>query len=230
MQSAPTRQWCAEALTGEMQFRDNPTRASDTEIWYAQTGEDRRLVELLGRRDSGFYIDVGAWEPETHSVTKWFYDRGWHGINIEPVPYYHALLQCSRSRDVNLCIAVGDRVGFAAMTVMPGTGLSTLAERNADRDDYARERLVVPVTTLAEICRDYVPGGAVVDFLKVDVEGWEDNVIAGADWRRYRPTIVVIEAVDPSGRASWNGWEPMLLAAGYAFIEFDGLNRWYRVL
>jgi FkbM family methyltransferase len=179
-------------------------------------------------RNTGFYIDVGAWEPETHSVTKWFYDRGWHGINVEPVPYYHRLLELARPRDINLCTAVADHTGFATMTVMPGTGLSTLAEENAERDDYARESLLVPVTTLAEICRKHIPAAATVDFLKIDVEGWEDKVIAGADWRRYRPTIVVIEAVDPRGNASWDRWEPALLAREYTFVDFDGLNRWYR--
>lgn len=123
------------------------------EIWYAQTGEDRRLVELLGARDSGFTSMLGAWEPERDSVTKWFYDRGWHGINIEPVPYYHALLERERPRDVNLCVAVTDRVASATMTVTTGTGLSTLAKENADRQDHPQESLVVPTTTVAEVCR-----------------------------------------------------------------------------
>jgi FkbM family methyltransferase len=205
---------------------------SDTvkDIWHAQTGEDRRLVELLGVRGSGFYIDVGAWEPERDSVTKWFYDRGWCGINVEPVPYYHALLERERPRDVNLCVAVTDRVGSATMTVMAGTGLSTLAEENADRQDYPRELLIVPTPTLAELCRAYVPVGVVIDFLKIDVEGSEGEVIAGGDWRHYRPTIGVVEAIDPRGAATWQAWEPMLLAHGYTFLEFDGLNRWYRDL
>jgi FkbM family methyltransferase len=200
------------------------------EIWYAQTGEDRRLVELLGVRDSGFYIDLGAWEPEKDSVTQWFYDRGWCGINVEPVPYYHALLERERLRDVNLCVAVTDRVGSATMTVMPGTGLSTLAKGNADRQDHPQESLVVPTTTLAELCRAHVPSGVVIDFLKIDVEGFEGNVIAGGDWCYYRPTIVAAEAIDPRGASTWEAWEPTLLAHGYTVLEFDGLNRWYRNL
>ena len=70
-------------------------------MWYAQTGEDRRLVEL-GKKPNGFYIDVGGWEPQTDSLTQWFYDRSWHGINIEPVPCYHSLLGKKRPRDINL--------------------------------------------------------------------------------------------------------------------------------
>jgi FkbM family methyltransferase len=200
-------------------------------MWYAQAGEDRKLAEFIGWKSTGFYIDIGAWAPQTDSVTKWFYDRGWSGINVEPVPYYHALLQRERPRDVNLCVAVGAQVGSATMTVMPGTGLSTLAKENADRQDFAQELLVVSVTTLAEICRDHVPDGTQVDFLKIDVEGWEGEVVAGADWRRYRPTILVVEAVDPRVNApTWDSWEPILLSAGYGFVEFDGLNRWYRDL
>jgi FkbM family methyltransferase len=200
-------------------------------VWYAQTGEDRKLAQLLGDKPNGFYIDVGAWEPLTDSVTKWFYDRGWSGINVEPVPYYHALLERERPRDINLCVAVSDRIGVTEMIVMPGSGLSTLVLENAQREDFVQQTLVVPVTTLAEVCRAYVPDGTAIDFLKVDVEGAEREVIAGGDWLRYRPEIVVVEAVDPrAGAPTWGAWEPMLLIASYRFIEFDGLNRWYRRL
>jgi hypothetical protein len=70
----------------------------------------------------------------------------------------------------------------------------------------------------------------VIDFLKIDVEGLEGKVIEAGDWRSYRPTIVVVEAIDPRGALTWEAWEPMLLAHGYTFLEFDGLNRWYRDL
>jgi FkbM family methyltransferase len=208
-------------------------------IWYAQRGEDRRLAELLRHRRRGFYIDVGAWHPERDSTTKHFYDRGWRGINVEPHPAFFALLERERPRDVNLCVALGDRAGDELFTLVGETGLSTFekpfaagAERwvaeNRDRPAVVTT-ISVAVTTLASVCRRYVPPDTEIDFLKVDVEGWEERVLRGADWAAYRPHILVIEAVEPLGNvAAWGPWDAYVRDQGYDFIEFDSLNRWYR--
>jgi hypothetical protein len=67
-----------------------------------------------------------------------------------------------------------------------------------------------------------------VDFLKVDVEGFEREVLAGADWSTFRPRVVVIEATVPkSDEPAHDAWEPMLFEVGYRFALFDGLNRFY---
>jgi Methyltransferase FkbM domain len=80
--------------------------------------------------------------------------------------------------------------------------------------------------TLAELCARH--GGAEIDFLKIDVEGGEADVLAGADWQRFRPKVIVIEAVMPgSNEPAWGEWEPLLLAQGYRFALFDTLNRFY---
>ena len=84
----------------------------------------------------------------------------------------------------------------------------------------------MPVMTLAELCASH--GAATIDFLKIDVEGAEADVIAGGDWRRYRPKVVVVEAIKPlSNEPAWEAWEGMLLAQGYRFVLFDTLNRFY---
>jgi hypothetical protein len=84
----------------------------------------------------------------------------------------------------------------------------------------------MPVLTLAELCRRH--GLAEVDFLKVDVEGAEADVLLGGDWQRCRPKIVLAEAVAPgSGEPAWAEWEPFLLAQGYQLALFDTLNRFY---
>jgi hypothetical protein len=84
----------------------------------------------------------------------------------------------------------------------------------------------VPVTTLAHVCDRHVR--QTIDFLKIDVEGYEREVLEGADWSRFRPRIVVIEATRPSTSVpAHEEWEPILLAADYLFAFFDGLNRYY---
>jgi FkbM family methyltransferase len=207
--------------------------------WYAQRGEDRTLAALLGRRRRGFYIDVGAWDPVQDSVTKHFYDRGWRGINVEPHPYYSTLLRAARPRDITLPIALGDAPGELDLLVIGHTGLATFEPAVAD---YAAawaaehrhwetgiETVRVPVSTLAAVCRAHVPAGTEIDFLKIDVEGWEERVLRGADWTVYRPRILCIEAVDPLRETpSWEPWDALVQAQDYDLLDFDGLNRWYR--
>lgn len=198
---------------------------------FAQNREDVLLDRAFARGLKGFYIDVGAHDPVVHSVTKHFYDLGWHGINIEPVPEVFERLAADRERDVNLNIGLSDEE--ATLTLYespPGTGLSTFAPEIARHHRESGWEIVerpVPVKTLAGVCEDYV-GDTTIDFLSVDVEGFERHVLAGADFERFRPRIVLVEATRPgSSIPAHEEWEKLLLSAGYTYATFDGLNRYY---
>ena len=71
---------------------------TDLRVSYAQNGEDIVLARGL-RADAGFYVDIGAFDPHVDSVTKLFYERGWRGINVDPVPEVIALFERDRPRD-----------------------------------------------------------------------------------------------------------------------------------
>lgn len=196
---------------------------------FAQAGEDVLLNRALGHIPDGFWVDVGAGDPEVDSVTAHFSALGWRGINIEPDPDACARLAAARPRDVTLCCAAGAAPGRAVLHRIAGTGLSTLdpaiAARHAEAG-LAPEPVEVEVRTLAAICDAHAP--PVIHVLKVDAEGHEAEVLAGADFTRHRPWVVVVEATEPNRPTPTHAaWEPGLLAAGYEFVWFDGLNRWY---
>ena len=206
----------------------------DRFVSYAQNLEDVMLWRALrGALDGpGFYIDVGASDPTALSVTRAFYERGWRGLNVEPLPDVVALLRAARPRDVTVEVAVAADAGtrvFHRVVQYEQTGLSTLDAAEAARHagaGAAVETFDVEVETLAALCRAHVTGD--VHFLKVDAEGAEAEVLAGADFRVVRPWVVVVEATHPgSVEGSEAAWEPGLLAAGYRPVWFDGLNRFY---
>jgi hypothetical protein len=88
------------------------------------------------------------------------------------------------------------------------------------------QAVTVPVTTLKELCERHAP--PVFDFLKVDVEGAEQDVLRGGDWHSYRPKVLVIEALAPFTLApAWPAWEPFVGSHGYRYVWFDSLNRYY---
>jgi len=134
-----------------------------------------------------------------------------------------------RPRDVNLNVAAGEVCGTERFFDIPNSGLATsdVAVATMHRDaGWDIETIETSVVTLSEICREHAAGP--IHFLKVDVEGAERQVLAGMDFRRYRPWIVVVEATIPmSQQTSHEVWEFILTQADYTFVYFDGLNRYY---
>ena len=199
-------------------------------ISYAQNFEDVMLWRALKHIECGFYVDVGANHPTLDSVTKWFYDNGWRGINIEPIEQWFELLEQERPSDINLNIAAGENNGQLTLFEIADTGLSTVNEEFAKKHQQERNfnysKVVVPQRTLTSICEDYHL--APIHFLKIDVEGAEKQVLQGLDLNRVRPWIVMVEATLPNSQIEdYETWEDKLLQNAYRFVYFDGLNRFY---
>lgn len=197
---------------------------------YSQNLEDVMLWRALGEYKNGFYIDVGACDPVADSVTKAFYDSGWRGINIEPMAKAYSLISENRPRDINLNIAVDAVSGVKEFySVDEGNGLSTaVAEYASAYKDEGRvvKSVSVQTRTLAEVCNTYV--NQEINFLKVDVEGGEASVLKSADFTKFRPWIILVEATRPNTQIpSHDEWESIILEASYRFVYFDGLNRFY---
>jgi FkbM family methyltransferase len=197
---------------------------------YAQNLEDYHLSLAFAGQPTGTYIDIGGGHPVAGSVSFWFYERGWQGIVVEPQEALAALHRRVRPRDTVVGSLIGRESGSARLFVVDRLhALTTTVEAYADnaKNFGAGVRSVtLPAMTLAELCASH--GVTTIDFLKVDVEGAEADVIAGGDWRRYRPKVVVVEAIKPlSNEPAWEAWEGALLAQGYRFVLFDTLNRFY---
>jgi FkbM family methyltransferase len=193
----------------------------DRFVSYAQNAEDVILNRVFREQAEGFYIDIGANDPVADSVTMLFYLRGWSGINVEPGTGMHQRLVAHRTRDINLNVALSDRGGELTFhEVKSNSGLSTVCTVLADsyraQDLEVAERKV-SVTTLARLCEEHV-GDRSIDFLKIDVEAHESEVLAGGDWRRWRPRILIVESGAPER------WETAIEHAGYHHALFDGIN------
>jgi FkbM family methyltransferase len=201
-----------------------------TFISYAQNSEDVLLWRALGHVKNGYYIDVGANDPVEHSVTKAFYDAGWSGISIEPLPSFHQAFLNQRPRDVNLAVAAGAVDGELTLYDVPAVRGWASPERAVaeahQAEGYAVAEIKVPVRTLASVCAEHVRGE--IHFLKIDVEGFEGEVLRGMDFARWRPWVLVIEATLPNSReTNHQTWEALVTDQGYRFVWFDGLNRYY---
>jgi FkbM family methyltransferase len=199
-------------------------------VSFAQNYEDVMLWRALNRFGPGFYIDIGASDPVIDSVTKAFYEHGWHGINVEPMKEPYNNICKDRTRDINLNIGIDKQNGTKIFySIDAGNGLSTSVKDYADEyTSYGKvvKTLEIETKTLAFICNELVNED--IHFLKVDVEGSEQSVLEGADFTKYRPWIVLVEATKPNTTIlAFHNWEHLLLISDYTFVYFDGLNRFY---
>lgn len=196
---------------------------------YAQNFEDVMLWRALKHVKNGRYIDVGAQDPIIDSVSKNFHEQGWHGIHVEPVPSYATQLRQHRPNDLVLQAAVGIKSGTLKFYEFPDTGLSTtdmLIAKKHLKGGFEGREIIVPCITLDDVLSNF--SGQDIHWLKIDVEGGEQKVLRSWTDSPSRPWIVVIESTRPLTQIeSHKKWEPLLIAKGYKFAYFDGLNRFY---
>jgi FkbM family methyltransferase len=196
-------------------------------ITYAQNREDLILAGFFSDDEIGFYVDIGANSPSIDSVTKLFYDRGWSGINIEPIRSHYEQLKEHRTRDKNLNIGISNKTDKLSLREYDGTGLSTFS--NTIKVEYegspnyfteGHKDYEVNVDTLANVfTKNKVKR---INFMKVDVEGYEYNVLIGNNWSVYRPEVICIEANHIE-----QDWHNILKDNDYELVFFDGLNEYF---
>lgn len=218
---------------GEKAGCDCPPSKFENGTYYSQHYEDYILEYVFKDVKKGFYIDVGANDPNTGNVTRYFYERGWNGINIEPnVDLFKKIVQY-RPRDSNYNVGISTSEGtmeFYQETDSGSQGLSTfdkgISEREKKENGAHFTEISVPVTTLDKIMIKASPPE--ITFISIDVEGFEKQVVESINLVKYKPIALCIEATQPMTEIpSYMAWEKIVLESGYVFAMFDGLNRYY---
>lgn len=172
---------------------------------FSSAGEDMMLRHILGSdKMKGFYVDVGAFHPTLFSNTYFFYLNGWRGINIEVRPGSKRLFDKVRPRDINLEVGVsrerGEMTYYFVGEDSPMNSLSPNFLRQIQMLQHVSSEMLVPTLPLSDILERHLPTGQSIDFLNVDVEGHDFEVLESNDWQRFRPKLIVVEdeALDPS--------------------------------
>lgn len=203
---------------------------------YSQKGEDLIIDRLLGFKQDGLYVDIGANAPHRFNNTKRFYKKGWKGINIEPNIINYEKFIKDRKTDINLNIGIGltnSRLTFYKF--IPDT-LSTFSEQEAAsylnqgyKLDYTTE---VDVKRLGEVLPEYCSNRA-IDFMSIDTEGFDMQVLKSNDWTRFKPKLVCIESavhtMNGKNTKKEDNHEVFLENIGYRKVYDNGLNSIYRL-
>jgi FkbM family methyltransferase len=170
---------------------------------YSQEGEDLVLYRLIGHKTNGFYVDIGAHHPYRFSNTYKFYQIGWRGINIDPLPESMRLFKEKRPRDISLEVAILNSDDQQLNYYMfAETALNTMNEVIAKQRQVAVQtdefvnKISVPSFRLKDVLDQYLPEGQQIDFFSIDVEGMDFSVIQSNNWDKYRPNFVLLESLN----------------------------------
>ena len=169
-------------------------------ISFSQEGEDMLLNSLMDVNKAGFYVDIGAHHPTRLSNTHKLYLAGWSGINIDPTPGVMIEFNKMRKRDINLEIAISRNSQKLVFFQFDEPALNTFDKQKAETivkgsNFKIIEQREIPTFELKNILNKHVPERQVIDFMNIDVENLELDVLKSNDWEKFKPKLLLIENI-----------------------------------
>jgi len=168
---------------------------------YSHNAEDvlLRLFCEMSAGYRGFYVDIGAFHPVIASNTNYFYQHGWSGINIDANPYSIKEFNKERERDINIASGVSD--GYDEMEYYffgEGATINTFDKKLAvsfEKEFNAKIKEIkkVKVQPINAILAEHLPSGQHIDFMTIDVEGFELKILKAMDFNKYSPEYLLLE-------------------------------------
>lgn len=165
---------------------------------FSQEGEDVILERIFENRSNGYYVDVGAHHPQRFSNTYLFYLKGWRGINIDAMPESMIAFNKLRPEDINVEVAIANVSEPLTYHMFNEPALNSFSYQiSTQRDELPNYKITdkrkINTKALSEILDEYLPEGQDVDFLSIDVEGLDHQVLLSNDWSKYKFKIILIE-------------------------------------
>lgn len=180
---------------------------------HAQSLEDASLFKALRDVRAGSYLDIGSYHPLRDSVSAGFYEKGWRGLSVDPLPGLAALYDQERPDETFIAAAISNQNNSATLARVEGTGLSAIDGDSADR-------IAVKTLPLSDLLSQI---NGPVHWMKIDVEGHEHAVIDSWNDHPARPWILCLECEGETPPT----WHDALTQRDYDFVRSDGLNRFY---
>jgi FkbM family methyltransferase len=188
---------------------------------FRDTEEQALIKEFFSTRGAGFFVDVGAADPQVNSQSWHLEQLGWSGVLVEPRPEFAEKLRRARRARVFEVACSSKRNSGRAMTLRVRGGLSTLNDNLVVAGLKPHNEISVQIRTLDDVLVE-AGAPAPVDFLSIDVEGPEVELFDGFDLARWQPRLLLIEDHAKSMKL-----HHLIQQRGYKWVRRTGLNAWY---
>jgi FkbM family methyltransferase len=190
-------------------------------VAFSQEGEDLILARFFEGQAKGFYVDIGAHHPQRFSNTYYFYLKGWKGINIDANPNSMNIFNALRPNDINLEVPISEKSEVLTYyefdePALNSFSLSLSQQRISDTNYKIVSETKLKTQTLADILDKYLPYEQTIDFLSIDVEGLDYQVLTSNNWEKYRPKVILVEDLE------LNSLETINVSKMYLFLEKKG--------
>ena len=180
-------------------------------LYFSQNGEDVVLSkifdqELFGdEKYQGFYVDVGAYHPFRYSNTFYFYRKGWSGINIDADDRFFKLFSFFRKKDKNLNLAIGLNKEKRFFYIFEDAAFNTFDERLAKNliksgGSKLLDKRKLETLSLEEVLDKNLNYQQKIDFMNIDVEGLDLEVLKSNNWDKYAPRVILVENLQDQKR------------------------------
>lgn len=200
-------------------------------MYYSQFGEDRLLDKLFQGKRRGVCVEVGANNGVDGSTTLHFEEIGWDCILVEPNPALCRAVRARRKAQLFECAASsvsGTAILHVAVGAEQSHAVSALGDERTSAQilkehGFQTEPVEVALRRLDDILDEAEPAAA-VDFISIDVEGHELELLRGFSLDRWRPTVLIVEDNSPMWETSVRDY---LNEHGYVRFRRTGVNDWY---
>ena len=163
---------------------------------YSHWGIDLIITKLLNSKNKGIYIDVGCHHPFLNNHSYLLYKSGWEGINIDIDYNSIDMFNFFRKSDVNIQTAVTDHKGEVDLFFYHNRAAKNTISKEFGSD--AKEQKKINSDTLNNIIENSKFKDSKVDFVSIDVEGNEMNVLNGFNLKKYKPKLILLEFILPN--------------------------------
>lgn len=192
------------------------------QISFSQEGEDMVLKRVFENINEGFYIDIGAHHPSLFSNTNYFCQKGWRGINIEPIPKSKIVFDLERPNDTNLELVVSEKDALVEFYMFEPSLMNTISKKQAEENKKFnwckfKETVLIQSVPLRKLLDEHLPVETRINFMSIDVEGAEMSVLKSNDWEKYRPDVLLIECIN-------KGIEDILKTETHSFLTINSYN------
>lgn len=172
----------------------------------------------------GIYVDVGCYHPYIFSNTAWAYSRGWKGVNIDANSKAIALFDKYRPCDQNVNCGIGSKEGVMEYYCMESDACNTFDVQYSN-GGKATDVISMSVRKLDDVLEEC--GINKIDLLDIDVEGVDEEIILSFDWKRFLPTVVLVEIKMPIEKIITSSIHKKLTAEGYTFKNYFVVTAMY---
>lgn len=203
------------------------------QLVFSQEGEELIVSRLFGYKNKGYYVDIGCYHPKRFSNTYSFYLNGWRGINIDANIDTINLFKKYRKKDINILCGVGGQSGASLKYYRFNEGAANtfdeeIAKNLIDNSVYkCIDVQEIEIKTLAELLEMHLPKDQQIDFMDIDVEGLDLQVVQSNDWDRFRPRYLLVES-DP--QMSIREIENLEIAKYLESVNYEMYGRFYHTL